>query len=1605
MIRRARALARKVKRRMDVAKDRSADAPASARESQASLRKAQAAKASTPVRTRKAEAGGLTFLLGEDGAKVTGVADGASVAEVTIPSDVGGVPVAAIGAGAFKGRADLTRVTIPSSVTLLGAEAFSGCTSLVEADLTGALEVINARAFEGCSSLVRVHLPFGLKRIARRAFADCESLIETPHFVKTSGPNGQRINRGVREQNLPVVLEHLGEGAFSGCSSLERAVIPHRITDVPAAAFENCRSLERVWLHAMVASVHARAFIGCDALERVTLPGGLTELAADAFGVGTTLVCRKGSSGYAAAEAAELAVVSAELPEGPIRSRFGETEGTTVADVLGDDALMRRVLDRYSIRPSDDGVARGQEPELRVTPSRFALRDGVYRAQDAAEGDVTISMVGDLMCGFRQQRSALRDGTYDFADNFTSVAPILSSSDLSLGNLESTFSSSSPYMHERLYVDDRPHLNAPSSFLEAVRNAGFDAVLNAQNHMYDSGVRGVFDTLDALNRAELIHNGMYASAEESRHTMFEIKGVRLALLSFVDPARQRMKQVAFSDEGLAATASHLERAAVRRDIAAARAEGAEFVLVYAHWGREYTGNPTPRQENFAQMVVDAGADFVFGSHSHCPQPCTIYRSADGRSVPVVYSGGNFVSDMDRDKPITQDSFVARLTIGRDSAGAVVIKDQGYIPCRIVEDREARGHCRTVPLDELLAGGYGYDPIVAEEDIRRIAGVMGTQLVQLTTAGERKSARPPRDPDDRISRTVERYALREPVFMRQEPAAVGLRQPEFSYHPDTGVWARDNDQAVGEAVVLCGGSLLYDRAMERQAELGDDYEFRPLFRHARAALSSADLAVGSLGAIVADMYPQVSVMNRELAGGHYSNARPEYLDALSFAGFDVLALANPYNLDAGVRGLAATEAAVTERGMVPSGIGEHKAPIFEINGIRIAVLSFTLNAYNVRSSVTNEGAHALLNVFDVATAQAQIASVREAGAEFVLAYLDCRAATGAPDFAQRLASGRELAEAGADYIVCVSPGIVSKYRRHVTADGRSVPIATGLGTLMAGPTSSPDAPSPLLKLVIRRSDVHTIEVTDSYIPMKRFPVYDGAVNALVPGMKAFDPLYSREEHASAKRTLLDKLGEDIAVDHKRVVTTGTYYRNQLTPVQVAEILGKPLTEKLRTALGKAASEPLFNIAPRKEDLRRGGAVMMTPGERGYAKFGETTPQQAKDAGVVLAISTTEQSGIPTIVVDDAMVAFETLMGAIRDKYSPVTIAITGTAGKTTSKELLALVFERHYRTLVVEGNKNTMPTVGVVLQKLSDRDEAYVQEVHGGTPGAASQVSKVIKPDIALITNIGDGHLGQMGTIERIIEGKMAITDGMSQDGILVINNDNEYLREQQPSIRTVRYSVSDTSCEYHARNIRSDGERLEFQIVSPDGVFDAKLNFQGLHNVSNAVGVFATSRLAGIPPLKIVAGMSRYVPDSVRQNLVTHGGYRLLIDTYSSTPSSVISAAETLCGLPAQEGARRIAVVSDIPDQGDKAESNHADVGRALGEMDLDLLLCCGRYSRYTAEAAREKGLEAYFFEDRDVFNRMIAESSRPGDLVLFKGGVRVKLLESTVHALLGKIA
>lgn len=1526
----------------------------------------------------------LTFQLSETGATLIRAEE--VDAELQIPSTISGITVTGIEDEVFLDNLDLVEVEIPAGVDRIGE-----------------------RAFKGCANLTLVRLPFDLTRIEAEAFAGCTALASLPHFVATGPADERKILRTIVEESLPVTLSFIGEAAFKGCTSLTQVTIPFKVKSVSASAYNGCSSLKTLWLNSGLEEISEGAFAGCETLASVRVPESVVSLGKDSLPTRTVVVCTAHSVADEFAKAEGLQRRIGALPSAPIVSAFGATDGFPVGRVLRSSEALRGFLDLYENRPA---LAETKRRKIKafdgtIEPSKFALQDGVYRLkEESAPGDVTISMVGDLMCGFRQQGSALVDGAYDFSENLKHVKPVFEKADFSIGNLEAMFADSYPYMHERLYADDRPHLNTPFAYLAAVRNSGFDMVVNAQNHKYDTGAKGVLETLDSINRAELIHAGLYAGAHESRFTMVEIKGIKFAVLAFLDPARQRMKQVNFTSAGLDAVASLLEAEKVEKDIAEAKAAGAEFVLAYCHWGSEYTSVITQRQHDFAKMVVDAGADYIFGSHSHCPQHYTIMLSADGRRVPVVYSGGNFVSDIQRKKPITQDSFIGALTLGRSEDGTVIIKNDGFVPVQIVDHLAVRGFVSTIPTETLVREDLDYSVLDVAADEHRLRDTMG-KLYQELDVDYSPRPKKPGTPEE-TEELVAKYAIREPRFTRYPHKRKQVDDTDapqrFILDESDGIWKDTQSRIRNEAVIMCAGSIFYDRALEESAELDSAYDFRPAFKSLRSCIGQSDLAVASISSVVAPEYPAMLKLDSKHISGHYVNARAEYLDAVKFAGFDCVALANPYNLDAGVRGIPATENSALDSNLIPSGLGVSKTPVIEVNGVRVAVLSYSMEMYRSRTMISHEGAATLLNGFTPEAVQRAVDSAKEQGAQFILGYLDCRSSINQYSRVQRLEAAKAMADAGADFVVCTRPLVLSRHYRHATPDGRSVPISTSLGTLVSGTVNPKHSEAAVLKLIVRVTADGEIDVDESYIPVQRYASSFGNFPASVPMHAYYDPTVERDAIADTGERVSSLIGAGITVDRSRTVKVNDRFQRNLTPTAICKALGVEFSVKDQDRLKVAMDVRIPGIVTRKGDVKSGSVVVLVKHTSSRRHLDQMTAAEAIKRGAVFVIADKPQANIPTLVVEKPWQAYTKLMRMIRRRYSPITVAITGTAGKTTTKELMGHVFDNHYQTMHVAGNNNTLTTASLVLQQLQRSDEAYIQEVNGGTPRSASQVSRLIAPDIAIITSIGEGHLDQMGSIENIITGKLQIIDGLKPEGVLIINNDNEYLKDVDVPVRTIRYSTSDVNCEYHARNIRSTGSSLEFEVVSPQGVFEAVIHAQGTHNIGNALAVFAATEISGIPAHKIVSGLSRYQPASVRQNLVEIGGYRLLIDAYNSNILSMRLALEAMTELPEISGGRRVVVMGDMGEQGEKVQENHEEIGRLIGSLPVDLLLSVGEGAKFAAEQARLAGTEVLHVPDTEQLILAIQQAIRPGDSILFKAAGSVNLPVNVIYPLFGSV-
>lgn len=322
----------------------------------------------------------------------------------------------------------------------------------------------------------------------------------------------------------------------------------------------------------------------------------------------------------------------------------------------------------------------GEFSPLRMEKPRYWLHDdGVYRSDNVPkDGVATIMLAGDLMCQGRQQEAAkTEDGSFDFTENFVHVAKMFSEADFVAGNLECTLSESASLMMQEPKVDDAIHCNAPSTYLDAVRYAGFDLLTTANNHCMDTGLQGLFQTIAHLDQYGFLHTGTFLRESDPRFVLAQIDGIQVAFLSYT--TKFNGKNVNLTPEGQQIFLNEYSQERLAQDVAQAKSKGAEYIIAYNHWGREYVHEPTKSQYKWAQEMADAGVDYIIGAHPHALQPYDILTAADGRRVPVIYSIGNFVSHMT--KIVSKEMVVIQIRLGRDENGHVVLLDEGAIPCR------------------------------------------------------------------------------------------------------------------------------------------------------------------------------------------------------------------------------------------------------------------------------------------------------------------------------------------------------------------------------------------------------------------------------------------------------------------------------------------------------------------------------------------------------------------------------------------------------------------------------------------------------------------------------------------------------------------------------------------------------------------------------------------------------------------------------------------------------------------------------------------------------------------------------------------------------------
>lgn len=375
-------------------------------------------------------------------------------------------------------------------------------------------------------------------------------------------------------------------------------------------------------------------------------------------------------------------------------------------------------------------------------------------------------------------------------------------------------------------------------------------------------------------------------------------------------------------------------------------------------------------------------------------------------------------------------------------------------------------------------------------------------------------------------------------------------------------------------------------------------------------------------------------------------------------------------------------------------------------------------------------------------------------------------------------------------------------------------------------------------------------------------------------------------------------------------------------------------------------------------------------------------KAQEAGAsALLIDHPVKSNLPRVLVPDTLKALQDFAAWYRTRPDLKVIAVTGSVGKTTTKEFVSAVLSQGYPTYKTQGNMNSETGLPLTLLHVAPEDRMVVAEMGMSNFGEISQLSLIARPDIAVLTNIGMCHIEYLGSQEGILKAKMEIVDGMTEEGILVINGDDPYLSTVENTLqKRVTYGLNHGDYDYSAYNVAVLSEGVTFTAKTPIGELDVRLAIDGIHNVYNSLAAIAVGVLCGMDLESIGEGLRRMEKAPMRQNVRKEKGMTLIEDCYNASPTSMKASIDVLKG---KEG-RKIAVLGDMLELGENSAEFHRQVGALL--EGVSVLIAYGEFAEAYLEGAKTAGvlqrIPCQTPEQAAVNLNLVA---REGDVILFK--------------------
>lgn len=389
--------------------------------------------------------------------------------------------------------------------------------------------------------------------------------------------------------------------------------------------------------------------------------------------------------------------------------------------------------------------------------------------------------------------------------------------------------------------------------------------------------------------------------------------------------------------------------------------------------------------------------------------------------------------------------------------------------------------------------------------------------------------------------------------------------------------------------------------------------------------------------------------------------------------------------------------------------------------------------------------------------------------------------------------------------------------------------------------------------------------------------------------------------------------------------------------------------------------------------------------------------AKKGAAAAIVSQPLSVSIPTIKVDDTRIALAHLARHQREEAKIPVIAVTGSCGKTTTRALLASVFGQMGHVLASEGSFNNDIGVPLTLLRLTPNHDYAIVEMGANHPGEIANLTQLVHPNVAIITNAGRAHLEGFGDLDGVACAKGEIFQGLPLDGVAIVNNDDRYAdlwRNLVGSRRLVTFAIEHPA-DVMATDISLNQQSLpRFRLRLPEHEIEINLPLMGKHNVMNALAAAAAAYALDVPINSIKRGLETVA--AVKRRLNEYKGYKgatIIDDSYNANPSSVAAAIDVLAKRPGDS----VLVFGDMLELGEGADVLHAEIGTKALQSGITRLYCYGNHSRYAAKAFGEHG---YHFENQESLLRALCDYLHKDATVLIKGSLGMKMNNITAALL-----